>query len=77
MISLFTEALSVGLITAVVGSIISLLFMFLFSKDFKIAKYSFWPQVFVSYFVTGLVIHLILEWTGVNKKFCCGRYTCT
>ncbi len=77
MISLFTEALAVGLITAIIGSLISVLFMFLFNKKFNLNDYHFWPQVFFSYFVTGFIIHVILEWTGVNKKFCCNnRYKC-
>ncbi len=78
MMNLFTEALSVGLITAIIGSLVSLLSMFLFSKSFTLKSYTFWPQVFITYFITGFLIHLILEWTGMNQKFCCqkNRYKC-
>jgi hypothetical protein len=75
--NVFVEALSVGLTTALVGLFISTVFMFVFSKKFTLKKYKFWPQIFFSYFVTGFVIHLIYEWTGMNKKFCCDRkYSC-
>lgn len=76
--SLFTEALSVGVVTGVFGSLVSLLFMFIFSKNFTLKEYNFKLQVFLSYFVTGFFMHLLLEWTGMNQKFCCqkNRYNC-
>lgn len=66
---LLVEALVVGLITAIVGIIISTLFM-LPSKDFSWKKYTFWPQVLLAYFVTGFLLHLGFELAGANKWYC-------
>ena len=75
--NLFTETLSIGFTTGVIGLFISTLFMFIFSKNFTLKKYNFWPQIFLSYFITGSIIHLIYEFTNLNKKFCCNRkYKC-
>jgi hypothetical protein len=75
--NLFVESLAVGFTTGLIGLFISTLSMFIFSKKFSLNRYSFWPQIFFSYFLTGVIIHLIYEWTGMNKKFCCDRkYSC-
>lgn len=68
MSKLIVEALVVGLITGIVGLIISTAFM-LPSKDFSL-NYHFWTQVLVSFFLTGFLIHLICEATGINKWYC-------
>lgn len=67
--NLFVEALVVGVITAVAGFIISTLFM-LTSEEFSWKKYHFWPQVLLSYFITGMVLHLGFEFFGANKWYC-------
>lgn len=69
MSKLIVEALIVGLITGILGLIISTAFM-LPSKDFSLKKYHFWPQVLLSFFLTGFLIHLICETTGINKWYC-------
>jgi len=69
MAHIFVEALVVGLVSAVVGFIISTLFM-LPSKEFSFKKYNFWPQVMLSYFITGVVLHLGFEVAGANKWYC-------
>ncbi len=78
MTNLFIEASIVGLITGILGLFISTLLMFIFSKKFSLKKYSFWSQIFLSHFITGFLIHIIFEWNGINKKFCCqkNRYNC-
>jgi ABC-type antimicrobial peptide transport system permease subunit len=70
MTNLLTEALVVGLVSAIVGLIVSTLLMYAFSKDFSLKKYDFWPQVALSYFITGIVLHLGFEWVGANKWYC-------
>lgn len=75
--NLFLESLIVGLSVGIFGLIISTLLMFAFSRDFSLSNYTFWPQVFFGYFLTGMIIHLFYEFTGQNKKFCCERsYIC-
>lgn len=66
---LLKEALLVGLVTALFGIVISTLFM-LPSKNFTFKKYTFWPQVMLSFFMTGFLLHIIFEKTGANKWYC-------
>ena len=76
-IIVYLEAIVIGLITGVIGLSISTGLM-LNSPDFSFSKYSFWPQVFLSFFITGSLIHLVFEYFNLNKNFCCqsDRYFC-
>jgi hypothetical protein len=78
MANLFIEAILVGLVTGIIGLVISTLLMFIFSRNFSLKKYSFWYQIFFSHFLSGFLIHIIFEWSEMNKKFCCqkNRYNC-
>lgn len=69
MSTFLVEALVVGLVAGIVGLIISTLFM-LPSKDFSLKKYHFWPQVALSFFVTGFILHVGFELAGANKWYC-------
>jgi len=75
MAHLLVEALIIGLLTAIVGTIISTLFM-LPSKSFSWKKYTFWPQVMAAYFVTGFLLHLGFEVSGSNKWYCTHGNAC-
>lgn len=75
MLKLLIEALVVGIMTAIVGLIISTLLM-MPSKDFSFQKYHFWPQVLLSFFITGVVIHLLCEISGINKWYCKNGNAC-
>jgi hypothetical protein len=61
--NIFLESLIVGLITAIVGFLITTLFMFIRNKDFSFEKYNFWHYVFFSYFLTGMIIHLVFYYS--------------
>lgn len=71
------EMLAVGFLTAILGFIISTLLMYKFSENFTIKKYKFWPQVFLSFFITGCLIHLLCEYSGVNKWYCKNGVACS
>lgn len=75
MKQLIVEALVVGVVAAVVGLLISTLFMML-DKDFSFEKYDFWPRVMLSYFVTGVLLHFIFEYFGANKWYCDNGNAC-
>ena len=64
------EALLVGVIVGILGLIIATGLMFLFQPGFSLSKYDFWFEVFLGYFITGMLSHLIFQWTGVNKMYC-------
>lgn len=76
MKQLLIEALVVGITAALVGLAISTILMFITSKDFSLEKYHFWPQVMLSYFITGVLLHLMYEYFGANKWYCDNGNAC-
>lgn len=70
------EILAVGILTAILGFVISTILMYIFSNKFSIKKYNFWWQVMISYFITGCLIHIICEYSGVNKWYCRNGVAC-
>jgi len=63
--SKFTDALLIGLLTMVVGLIISRLFMGSAGKEFK-----HWGTVAGSYFLTGLIIAWVQQRVGISGWYC-------
>ena len=59
------EALFVGICTMIFGYIISYIMMGKAARDFE-----HWNRVLLSYFLTGVVAHVVFEITGLNKKYC-------
>jgi len=72
---LLTEALVVGLANGLVGSLIAAAIMSL-QPDFSLRRYGFWPQVFLSFFLTGIVLHLLFEALGANRWYCTKGHAC-
>lgn len=70
------EALFVGLLTGIVGLIVSTAMMVLFECDFQWKKYTFWHWVLLSYMITGFLIHVLCEKTLLNKWYCKHGYAC-
>lgn len=75
--NLVLEILAVGILTGGVGLIVSTVLMFLLIENFTIKKYHFWWQVFLGYFITGCLIHIICEIFLVNKWYCKNGFACT
>jgi hypothetical protein len=71
MTQLLNEILVVGFLTAIIGMIVSYLMMGQRSKDFK-----HWDQVGLSYFITGMLIHIMCEFTNINKWYCKNGNAC-
>lgn len=65
MSQLFIEASIVGILNLVIGFIISYI-----SMGDKAKTFNHWTGVLVSFFITGFIIHLVCEITGLNKKYC-------
>ena len=73
--NIIVEALIVGGVVGVFGFILSTCLMFI-NKDFSLKKYNFWMWVLFSYFITGFLLHLLAELTGVNKWYCKNGNAC-
>ena len=71
MIKLLIEILVVGILTTIIGLIISYIMMGESSKNFK-----HWTRVGLSYFITGALIHIICEFTNINKWYCKNGNAC-
>ena len=65
MLQLAFEAFIVGIINLVVGFIISYI-----SMGDKAKTFDHWTGVLLSFFITGVTIHLLCEVSGLNKKYC-------
>ena len=55
---LILGALLNGLIVGVVGFTVSTLLMIAFERDFSFKKYIFWFRVFLSSFITGILMYI-------------------
>ena len=65
MLQLAFEAFIVGILNLVIGFIISYI-----SMGDKAKTFDHWTGVLLSFFITGVTIHLLCEITGLNKKYC-------
>jgi len=65
MFQLALEAFIVGILNLFIGFIISYI-----SMGDKAKTFDHWPGVLLSFFITGVIIHLLCEVTGLNKKYC-------
>ena len=71
MASLPVEIFVVGILTMIIGLIVSHIMMGKDARNFK-----HWHQVAASYFITGVLIHMICEATGINKWYCTNGHAC-
>ena len=70
---LFIEAFVVGIITVIVGTAVSYLF-FNVRKGKQSWKRNYGMEI--ALFLTGVFIHLICEFTGINKWYCKNGNAC-
>ena len=59
------EVLVVAILTSIIGVIVSNMMMGQRAVDFQ-----HWDSVAMSYFITGALIHIICEYTKINKWYC-------
>jgi hypothetical protein len=68
MLSLISESVIVGLITLIIGTIIFNMSINKFNKE---DKNNVQPKgIKLAFFMTGIIIHIILEFAGFNKWYC-------
>ena len=72
------EALIVGIITVVVGTIIGFLVGKFFAVDLPAIckKWNKNHLMEISLFLTGFFIHIICEYSGINKWYCKNGVAC-
>lgn len=70
----FLEAIIVGLILTIIGFPISLFFRVV-NKD-KSPFSTWFIYTLLTFFLAGALAHLILEWSGINKKYCKQGHAC-
>jgi len=70
---LFIEAFIVGIITVIVGSAVSYLF-FNVRKGKQSLNLNYGMEI--ALFLSGVFIHLICEFTGINKWYCKNGNAC-
>ena len=60
------ELVLVGLLNLIFGFLISYVFM----GQQKASTFDHWKSLLLSFFITGMVIHLFCELTGMNDTYC-------
>lgn len=76
MVHYFIEALAVGVMTMILGTLLSVGSMHL-QKGFEIKSIDFWPSLLTVNFLLGFLVHLLCEWSGINKWYCRNGYACS
>ena len=77
--TLLKEASFVGILTVLIGSLIGYLFSKLRGTTVP-SPCANWNKnhiMEISLFVTGFILHLICEYTNINKYYCKKGYACT
>lgn len=72
--NLFLEAVCVGILVLVIGSLVGYLLSFSTQSQRQLPKEcKNWNKYYImeiSLFLTGFIAHLVLEATGLNKWYC-------
>jgi len=71
MTQLLIEIISVGILSTIVGAIVSYLMMGKKAKEFE-----HWDTLALSYFISGALIHIICEFSNLNKWYCTNGNAC-
>ena len=61
------EGIAIGIITLIIGNIA---FYFSLDKNDRRKKKKELPKLSLIFFITGFVLHFIIEYVGLNKWYC-------
>ena len=75
MMKLFKEAVAIGFGTALIGTLLSFFAMAYSQKSFNF-KFDHWDTVIISEFLTGVLVHYLSEYMGLNKWYCINGNAC-
>tara|TARA_B110000967_G_scaffold156733_1_gene161783 strand:- start:192 stop:428 length:237 start_codon:yes stop_codon:yes gene_type:complete len=75
---IFVEAIIVGIMTVIVGSLVGFILSKIVSSDLPTAckKWNKFHIMEISLFLTGVIIHLVCEFGGLNKWYCSNGNAC-
>jgi len=69
--NVFIEAICVGILVVIIGFIVSYIISSLSGKTNSVNKdWNKYHIMEISLFLTGMLTHLICEFTGINKYYC-------
>ena len=71
--TLFIEIIIVGIITAIVGFIISYIAMKINNPE---VNFDHWNLLILTFFTTGIFTHILCEYFGINKYYCYNGNAC-
>ena len=76
---LIKEAIAVGFLTLVVGSVVAYVLGMMFGVDLPTVckKWNKNHIMELSLFITGFLIHILCEFTGLNKWYCINGRACS
>jgi ABC-type antimicrobial peptide transport system permease subunit len=69
------EALVVGALTVIIGLLVSYGVMYVVDPE-SAKKFNHWWSIVASFFVTGFIIHLLCEFSGINHWYCNNGNAC-
>lgn len=78
MLRLLVEAIVVGILTVAVGSLVGYLLSLATTSDLP-AECKNWNKYYImeiALFLTGVIIHLGCEVTGINRWYCKNGFAC-
>lgn len=75
MWDLIVELIVIALMVMIIGLIISYIFMYLQSPQ-ETLNFQYWWVIALSFALTGIIVHLICEFSGLNTWYCKNGNAC-
>lgn len=78
MVKIIIEALSVGILTVMIGNLVAVLVSGFVGADLpKVCNdWNKYYAMEISLFLTGFLVHLVCEYSGINSWYCTNGVAC-